>query len=235
MKFLPKFDRISSMLNLFSIFYGARYGAFLKRVLDIFLSLLFIIIFLPICLVAAVFIKLDSKGPIFADVPERVGQNGRKFRMYKFRSMIINAHNLLRTDPQFKNLFEEYKLGSYKLKKDPRITRTGKFIRKHSIDELPQMINVLRGEMSIVGPRAYYPDELENQQKKYLHTKKLVNKVLSVRPGITGLWQVSGRSEVNFDKRIAIDAKYVDTISLWNDLVIIAKTPLIMLTGKGAV
>ncbi len=235
MKFLPKFDRISSMLNLFSIFYGARYGAFLKRVLDIFLSLLFIIIFLPICLVAAVFIKLDSKGPIFADVPERVGQNGKKFRMYKFRSMIINAHNLLRTDPQFKHLFEEYKLGSYKLKKDPRITRTGKFIRKHSIDELPQMINVLRGEMSIVGPRAYYPDELENQQKKYLHTKKLVNKVLSVRPGITGLWQVSGRSEVNFDKRIAIDAKYVDTISLWNDLVIIAKTPLIMLTGKGAV
>jgi 6-phosphogluconate dehydrogenase (decarboxylating) len=90
-------------------------------------------------------------------------------------------------------------------------------------------------EMSIVGPRAYYPDELENQQKKYVQTKKLVSKVLSVRPGITGLWQVSGRSEVNFDKRIAIDAKYVDTMSLWNDLVIIAKTPLIMLTGKGAV
>jgi lipopolysaccharide/colanic/teichoic acid biosynthesis glycosyltransferase len=168
-------------------------------------------------------------------VPERVGQNGKKFRMYKFRSMIINAHNLLRTDPQFKNLFEEYKRESYKLKKDPRITKMGKYIRKHSIDELPQLINVLRGEMSIVGPRAYYPDELENQQKKYVQTKKLVSKVLSVRPGITGLWQVSGRSEVNFDKRIAIDAKYVDTMSLWNDLVIIAKTPLIMLTGKGAV
>ncbi len=223
------------MSNLYSFFRGERYGHYVKRVLDIFLSIIFLIIFFPICLVAAVFIKLDSKGPVFADVPERVGQNGKKFRMYKFRSMIINAHNLLRTDPQFKNLFEEYKRGSYKLKKDPRITRTGKFIRKHSIDELPQMINVLRGEMSIVGPRAYYPDELENQQKKYTHTKKLVNKVLSVRPGITGLWQVSGRSEVNFDKRIAIDAKYVDTISLWSDLIIIAKTPLIMLTGKGAV
>lgn len=223
------------MTNLFALFSGERYGVYVKRLLDIFLAIIFLIVFLPICLVAAVFIKLDSKGPIFADVPERVGQNGKKFRMYKFRSMIINAHNLLRTDPQFKNLFEEYKKGSYKLKKDPRITRTGKFIRKHSIDELPQMINVLRGEMSIVGPRAYYPDELENQQKKYTHTKKLVNKVLSVRPGITGLWQVSGRSEVNFDKRIAIDAKYVDTISLWSDLIIIAKTPLIMLTGKGAV
>lgn len=223
------------MSNLLVFFSGERYGGYLKRLLDIVLAIIFLIIFLPISIVAAIFIKLDSNGPIFADVPERVGQNGKKFRMYKFRSMIINAHNLLRTDPQFKNLFEEYKRGSYKLKKDPRITRTGKFIRKHSIDELPQMINVLRGEMSIVGPRAYYPDELENQQKKYMHTKKLVNKVLSVRPGITGLWQVSGRSEVNFDKRIAIDAKYVDTISLWSDLIIIAKTPLIMFTGKGAV
>lgn len=223
------------MSNLFAVFHGELYGSFVKRILDIVLSLFLIILFFPICFVTAILIKFDSKGPIFADVPERVGQDGKKFRMYKFRSMIINAHNLLRTDPQFKNLFEEYKKGSYKLKKDPRITRMGKYIRKHSIDELPQLINVLRGEMSIVGPRAYYPDELENQQKKYVQTKKLVSKVLSVRPGITGLWQVSGRSEVNFDKRIAIDAKYVDTMSLWNDLVIIAKTPLIMLTGKGAV
>lgn len=149
--------------------------------------------------------------------------------------MIVNAHTLLHRDPKFKELFEEYKLGSYKLKKDPRITRVGKFIRKHSIDEIPQLINVLMGDMSVVGPRAYYADELQNQQEKYTHTKKLVKKVLSVRPGITGLWQVSGRSEVNFDKRIAIDAQYVDTISLWNDLKIILKTPLIMITGKGAI
>ena len=223
------------MSQPFSYFVGSRYEAYAKRTLDIILAIIFLIIFSPICVLAAIFIKIDSAGPIFADVPERVGQNGENFRMYKFRSMIINAHNLLRTDPQFKNLFEEYKKGSYKLKKDPRITRTGKFIRKHSIDEIPQLLNVIRGEMSIVGPRAYYPDELENQQKKYTHTKKMVTKVLSVRPGITGLWQVTGRSEVNFDKRIAIDAKYVDTISLWNDLKIIFKTPLIMLTGKGAV
>ena len=99
------------MSNLLSLFSGARYGDYIKRALDIFLSILFIIIFLPICLVAAIFIKLDSKGPVFADVPERVGQNGKKFRMYKFRSMIINAHNLLRTDPQFKTLFEEFSEG----------------------------------------------------------------------------------------------------------------------------
>jgi undecaprenyl-phosphate galactose phosphotransferase len=149
--------------------------------------------------------------------------------------MISNAHKLLRTDPRFRRLFEEYKKGSYKLRQDPRITRVGKFIRKHSLDEIPQLFNVIAGEMSIVGPRAYYPDELENQQKKYANTRELVKKVLSVKPGITGLWQVSGRSEINFDKRIKLDAKYVDSISLWNDLKIIFKTPWVMITGDGAI
>jgi lipopolysaccharide/colanic/teichoic acid biosynthesis glycosyltransferase len=183
----------------------------------------------------AIAIKLDSPGPVFADVPERVGQKGRKFKMLKFRSMIVNAHRLLREDPQFAALYEEYKKGSYKLKNDPRITRVGKFIRKHSIDEIPQLINMLRGEMSLVGPRAYYPDELENQQEEYPHTRALVKKVLSVKPGITGLWQVSGRSKINFDKRIAIDAAYVDKVSLFIDLKIIFVTPWVMITGKGAI
>lgn len=178
---------------------------------------------------------MDSKGPVFADVPERVGKNKGRFKMYKFRSMIVNAHHLLRTDPRFKTLFSEYKKGSYKLQKDPRITFTGGFIRKHSLDELPQLLNVLRGEMSLVGPRAYYPDELAEQQKKYPKTQPMVKKVLSVKPGITGLWQVSGRSEINFDKRIALDARYVDSISLWNDIKIILKTPLVMITGRGAI
>jgi len=155
--------------------------------------------------------------------------------MFKFRSMIINAHFLLRTDPRFKTLFHEYKKGSYKLKKDPRVTRIGRFLRKHSIDEIPQLINVLKGEMSIVGPRAYYPDELENQQKKYPHTQQMVKKVLSVKPGITGLWQVTGRSEIHFDKRIGIDAQYVDTMSFWEDMKIIIKTPMVMISGRGAV
>lgn len=149
--------------------------------------------------------------------------------------MIVNAHNLLRTNSKFKKLYEEYKKNSFKLKNDPRVTRVGRFIRKHSLDEIPQLINVLKGEMSLVGPRAYYPDELETQQKKYPHTRKLVKKVLSIKPGITGIWQTSGRSEVNFDKRIALDASYVDNLSLWLDLKIILKTPWVMITGKGAV
>jgi lipopolysaccharide/colanic/teichoic acid biosynthesis glycosyltransferase len=211
------------------------YNLYFKRVVDILLATILLIIFFPVCILISVAIKLDSTGPVFADVPERVGQNGRKFKMYKFRSMIVNAHYMLRTDPSFKALFEEYKKGSYKLKKDPRITRVGKFIRKHSLDEIPQLLNVLKGEMSLVGPRAYYPDELQNQQNKYPETKKLVNKVLSLKPGITGLWQVTGRSEINFDKRIAIDAHYVDTISLTQDITIILRTPVVMLTGKGAI
>ncbi len=214
---------------------GVIYCKTTKRWMDVFLAITLLIIFSPVYILAALFIKLDSPGPIFADVPERVGENGRKFKMYKFRSMITNAHFLLRTDPRFKTLFSEYKKGSYKLKKDPRVTRVGKFLRKHSIDEIPQLLNVLKGEMSLVGPRAYYPDELENQQKKYPDTKFMVKKVLSVKPGITGLWQVTGRSEIHFDKRIAIDAQYVGTMSLWEDLKIIIKTPLVMITGKGAV
>lgn len=216
-------------------FYGKGYNRYLKRLIDILLSVLILIIFLPISAVAAIFIKFDSNGPILADVPDRVGAEGERFKMFKFRSMIANAHHLLRHDNKFKQLYEEYKESSYKLKEDPRITRVGKFIRKHSLDEIPQLVNVLKGEMSIVGPRAYYPDELENQQKKYPDTKNLVKKVLSVKPGITGLWQVSGRSSVNFDKRIAIDAKYVDTISLPTDIAIILKTPWAMISGRGAV
>ncbi len=214
---------------------GGSYQKKIKRVFDIIASIILLIIFSPISILTAIAIRLDSPGPILADVPERIGEKGTKFKMYKFRSMISNAHYALRTDPRFKKLFSEYKKGSYKLKKDPRITRVGKFIRKHSIDEIPQFLNVFKGEMSLVGPRAYYPDELENQLKEYPHTKKLVNKVLSVKPGITGLWQVSGRSEVNFDKRIEIDAEYVDNISLWKDLQIIFRTPIVMVSGRGAI
>ncbi|MFZ6035044.1 MAG: sugar transferase [Patescibacteria group bacterium] len=218
-----------------SLFAGKLYQNFLKRAIDILAASFLFLLFFPVSLVTAIMIKLDSDGSILADVPERIGENGKKFKMYKFRSMITNAHFLLRTDPRFKQLLAEYKKSSYKLKNDPRVTKIGKFIRKHSIDELPQIINVFKGEMSLVGPRAYYPDELDNQLKKYPHTKKLVKKVLSVKPGITGLWQVTGRSEINFDKRIAIDAKYVDNMSFFEDMKIIFRTPLVMLTGKGAV
>lgn len=218
-----------------NIFSGDSYQRFVKRLIDIIGSLFLLIVFLPIIIPTAIVIKMGSAGPILADVPERVGEKGKKFKMFKFRSMIVNAHSLLRTDPRFKSLYEEYKKGSYKLKKDPRITKVGIFIRKHSLDEIPQLLNVLKGEMSLVGPRAYYPDELENQQEKYPYTKALVTKVLSIKPGITGLWQVTGRSEINFDKRIGIDASYVNSISLCKDLEILLKTPGVMVSGKGAI
>lgn len=205
-----------------------------KRIFDIIFSLILLIFFLPIIIIVALLIRLDSRGPIFADTPERVGRNGRLFKMYKFRSMIQNAHEILRINPKFQKLFNDYKKGSYKLRDDPRITRIGKYIRKHSLDEVPQLLNVLKGEMSLVGPRAYYPDELREQQKKYPETKNAVRVVLSVKPGITGYWQVSGRSEINFDKRIKMDAEYVRMRSIMYDFRIIAKTPWAMISGKGA-
>ncbi|OGG06494.1 hypothetical protein A3D05_04920 [Candidatus Gottesmanbacteria bacterium RIFCSPHIGHO2_02_FULL_40_24] len=214
---------------------GDLYDRYLKRLTDFFLSTVLIILFLPVSVVLAILIKFDNPGPIFADTPERVGQNGRLFKMFKFRSMIVNAHMILRQDPKFRGLYAKYKRNSYKLKDDPRVTKLGKFMRKHSLDEIPQLFNVLIGDMSLIGPRAYYPDELDNQQKKYPKTRILVKKVLSIKPGITGHWQVSGRSEVNFDKRIAMDADYVQKRSLWYDVRILLVTPWAMITGKGAV
>jgi lipopolysaccharide/colanic/teichoic acid biosynthesis glycosyltransferase len=208
--------------------------AFLKRTLDIVLSIILLIIFSPIILVTAIAIKLDSKGPILADTPPRVGRYGRLFKMYKFRSMVVNAHTLLVNDPKYKELYKIYKESGYKLKKDPRITRVGRIIRRFSIDEIPQFINVLKGEMSIVGPRAYYPDELREQQKKFPQTRDAVKIVLSVKPGITGEWQVSGRSEINFAKRVEMDARYAKRKSILYDLLIILRTPWAMISGKGA-
>ncbi|MBI4991203.1 sugar transferase [Candidatus Gottesmanbacteria bacterium] len=216
-------------------FNGEKYDKTIKRYIDILGSSVLLIIFSPLCLLLSLAIKLDSSGPVFADTPERIGKGGKLFKMLKFRSMIENAHQMLRRDPRMKSLYEQYKKNSYKLKEDPRVTTLGRFIRKHSFDEIPQLVNVLKGEMSLVGPRAYYPDELSNQQKKYPDTRELVKKVLSIKPGITGYWQVSGRSEVNFDKRIAMDADYVDNRSLWYDIKILIKTPFAMISGKGAV
>lgn len=183
----------------------------------------------------ALAIKLDSVGPILADTPMRVGKNGKLFRMYKFRSMIANAHDILRTDPKFKSLYEEYKRSNFKLTKDPRITMVGKFIRKYSLDELPQLVNVLKGEMSLVGPRAYYPDELDQQQKNFPESQKFVKIILSGKPGVTGLWQVTGRSEIDFEKRVRMDAIYVSKKSIFHDLWIILKTFPAVISGKGAV
>lgn len=206
----------------------------LKRLLDIIISIIALIVFSPVIILTALAIKIDTPGPLLADTPPRIGKNGRAFRMFKFRSMVANAHEILTSDPKYKKLLDEYKKGGYKLKDDPRITNVGKFIRKYSFDELPQFINVLKGDMSVVGPRAYYPDELRDQQKKYPYTRDAVKVVLSVKPGITGIWQVSGRSEINFDKRIQLDAQYAKKRSVVYDIYLILKTPSAMLSGKGA-
>jgi len=186
-------------------------------------------------LATAIIIKLTSPGPVFADIPKRVGKDGKLFYPYKFRSMIINAYHLLKTDPKFKKAYlEQQTAGNYKIKNDPRITPVGRFIRKYSIDETPQFLNVLKGEMSIIGPRPYYKEELDKQVKIYPGTAKHIKEALKVRPGITGYWQVTGRSDVNFDKRIEMDAYYARKRSLFFDLLIILKTPWAMISGKGA-
>ena len=205
-----------------------------KRMLDILVATAVLIVFLPVFLIVPILIKLDSAGPILADTPMRAGKNKKPFRMYKFRSMIANAHKILRTDPKFHRLYQQYKKGSYKLKGDPRITKIGHCLRRFSLDELPQLFNVLKGEMSVVGPRAYYPAELTAQQEVYPQVQKHVEELLTVKPGITGHWQVSGRSQVNFDKRVEMDADYARQKSIWQDIIIVLRTPWAMLSGKGA-
>ena len=205
-----------------------------KRLIDIVGATLGIILLSPIFIIVAVAIKLDSQGPILADIPQRVGSNGNIFKMYKFRSMIRNAHNLLRRDPKFKKLYEEYIKNSYKLEDDPRITKIGKFLRKTSVDELPQLVNVLKGEMSLVGPRAYYPDELETQTQRFPRTKQYISTLLAVKQGITGPWQVSGRSKIDFEQRVRMDASYAIKRSLMYDLRIMFRTIPAVFKGEGA-
>lgn len=205
---------------------------FLKRVMDIIGSILGLILLSPLLLIVALAIKLDSLGPVMADTPERAGKDGKLFKIYKFRSMVQNAHEILEKNPK---LLEEYKRNSYKIFNDPRVTRVGRFIRKYSIDELPQFFNILKGEMSLVGPRAYYPYELEEQQKKYPASRKYVKVILSGRPGLTGVWQVTGRSEINFDKRVKMDAGYVKRRSVLYDFWLLLKTIPAVISGRGAV
>lgn len=203
-----------------------------KKVLDFFGGIIGVIVLSPLLLIVALAIKLDSAGPILADTPKRVGLGGRLFRMYKFRSMVANAQEVLERNP---NLMEEYKKNSYKIFDDPRVTGVGKILRRFSIDEFPQFFNIINGEMSLVGPRAYYPFELEEQQLKYPKSRKYVNIILSGKPGLTGVWQVSGRSNINFDKRVEMDAWYVQKRSLLYDLWLILKTIPAVISGKGAI
>lgn len=210
-----------------------------KRIIDIIASAVLLIIFLPIMIITAIVIKITSPGPILVEknnkTAQRVGKNGKIFYHYKFRSMMVNAYEIIKNDPKFKKLYLEYKNSNFKLNKDPRVTKVGKFIRKYSIDETPQFINVLKGDMSLVGPRPCFVDELEEQKKKFPQSEKYIKEMLKIKPGITGYWQVEGRSNVNFDKRVEMDAYYARKKSLFFDILIILKTPWAMISGRGAV
>lgn len=210
-----------------------------KRTVDIIGSFVGLLIFSPVILLVVVLTKLTSPGPVFF-TPLRVGQNGRLFKMLKFRSMYmyeingesVHAEKYLELNPKLRKTYQE---NSFKLKDDPRITPIGRILRRLSLDELPQLVNVLVGDMSLVGPRAYQKDELDHQQKVYPHTIKFVKVILKNRPGASGPWQVSGRSQINFDKRVEMDALYVKKRSIIYDLLVIIKTPVAMITGIGAI
>jgi lipopolysaccharide/colanic/teichoic acid biosynthesis glycosyltransferase len=205
------------------------YPQTLKRALDLMVAMLLAVIFLPIWIVVPILVKLTSPGRVLYS-HKRVGQNGTTFAMFKFRSMVLDADDILHKAD--KELLEKFKAHDWKLeaKDDPRITPLGRILRALTIDEFPQLLNVFRGEMSMVGPRAYLQRELDDQLKKYPGSKADIKVVLTAKPGITGLWQVSGRNEVTFDKRAALDAEYVKGASLWKDLMILLKTPKAMIS-----
>ncbi len=194
-----------------------------KRLFDFLVASVLIVVLSPMFLIVAIFIRLDSKGPLLF-YQERVGQNQRRFNMIKFRSMVVNAEEL-REKLAAQN---EADGPVFKMRNDPRITRIGRFIRKYSIDEFPQLFNVWLGEMSLVGPRPPIPAEVA----EYTWDQR---RRLSVKPGMTGLWQVSGRSDVkNFDEWVALDLKYIDNWSIQQDFLILLRTFRAVIAGRGA-
>ncbi len=201
----------------------------LKRIIDIFGSLFLIILFSPIIIITAILIKITSPGPIFFR-QLRVGKN-KTFWMYKFRSMYTGDNDKFLKEKHPK-LWEKYKKLDWKLPldEDPRITPVGKKIRSLTIDEFPQFLNVLKGEMALVGPRAYRDEELREYARKYPQTQKSIDIIRSAKPGITGPWQISGRNDLNFEQRAQLDACYIQKRSLWDEILILLKTPKAMLS-----
>jgi len=193
-----------------------------KRIMDIIFSSLGLIILSPLFILLAVLIKLDSKGPVLY-VSKRVGKKGRLFNFYKFRTMVAGADKML------KQLRDRNEADGpiFKMRNDPRVTRIGKLLRRYSLDELPQLWNVLKGDMSIVGPRPPLPEEVDNYKEKHL-------KRLEIKPGITGLWQIRGRSDTSFYRLVKWDIWYIKNWSPSLDLKIILKTIPVVLKGKGA-
>jgi Undecaprenyl-phosphate galactose phosphotransferase WbaP len=198
----------------------------LKRMMDIGVVLIGSVFALPLLVVLSVMVKLDSKGPIFYG-HTRVGKNGKEFTMWKFRSMASNADQVLeqylRDNPSLREEWES----DQKLKNDPRITRMGALLRKYSLDELPQLWNVLLGDMSLVGPRPIVNEEAARYAESFQFYKK-------VKPGITGLWQVSGRNNTTYKERVRLDEYYVRNWSIWLDIYILLRTFRVVCQGEGA-
>jgi lipopolysaccharide/colanic/teichoic acid biosynthesis glycosyltransferase len=199
-------------------------GELSKRVFDVLFSLAVLIVFSPLYLAIIVLIALSSPGPVFY-VQERVGRNFKRFGCIKFRTMVRNADEvfvqMMETCPYLRQEFQD----NFKLRRDPRITWIGRFLRITSLDEFPQFLNVLKGDMSVVGPRPVVVEEIARYDK-------YADRVLSIRPGITGLWQVSGRNDIPYPRRVQIDMHYVNFRSFWMDLWIIIKTVGIVVFPK---
>ena len=201
---------------------STRMGLFLKALLDYCIVIPGLLLISPLLLLLALMVKLDSPGPIIHR--RRVlGRNGRVFYALKFRTMHVNGDEILARYPKLKQELDQ----NYKLKFDPRVTRVGAILRKYSLDELPQLFNVLAQDMSLIGPRIIAPDELV-KYGPYGAT------LLTAMPGLTGLWQVSGRSDTTYDERVTLDMQYIHEWSLWLDIKILFRTPLVILRGDGA-
>ena len=199
------------------------YKMFIKRTIDIVLSAIGLIILSPLMFIIAVTIRLESKGKVFFK-HKRIGKDGKEIYIYKFRTMVENAEELIKqfTPEQMKEFKE-----NFKLEKDPRVTKIGRVLRKTSLDELPQMLNIFKGQLSIIGPRPVIDEELE----KYGNNK---DKFLSVTPGLTGYWAANGRSDTNYDERMKMELYYVDNVSFKMDLKIFFTTIFAVIKGKGA-
>ena len=202
---------------------------FIKRCVDIVGGLVGVILLIPITLVLYIvnLFSKENKGPLFFE-QLRIGKDGKEFRLYKYRSMVMHADEILwkylNNNPEAKEEYKKYK----KLRYDPRITKLGKFLRKTSLDEFPQFINVLKGDMSLVGPRPYLYREKEDIGEKY-HT------IVSIKPGLTGYWQVNGRSNVDFQDRVDMDIAYIKDRNLWLDFKLLVRTVLKIFTKGGAI
>lgn len=207
------------------------WGKVVKRSFDIVFSLIGLILLSPLFAIIAIAIKIDSKGTIIykylddGSRVKRVGQGGKLFKFFKFRTMRPNTHNMRYKELAHLNIRKGTPM--VKIKNDPRVTRVGKFLRKTSFDEFPQLWNVLKGDMSLVGPRPHLPEEVANYKKNHKF-------VLAIKPGITGLAQISGRSDLDFDEEVKLDSYYIENWSLWLDIRIIIKTIFVIIGGKGA-